>query len=161
MTDRLSAKERAKEIVGEVVAGIVQEIEDRTGDSVLGPTTKWINDELVPNAATQVSNAEQAAAEAERERIIEDPATTLLGKDLNYFRQLKALVEQHGGLADLLQPITDKSICSRGHPRACLEHVPEEFSEPGKAAIVVGCSACTQLEAELKPYKDVVTRGGF
>ena len=108
MTDRLSAKERAKEIVGEVVAGIVQEIEDRTVDSILGPTTKWINDELVPNAATQVSNAEKAAAEAERE------------------------------------PITDKSICQRGHPVACIDTTGNDQSTDF-------CTVCTQLEAELKP----------
>ena len=33
-----------------------------------------------------------------------------------------------------------------GHPKACIEYVPEAFSEPGGTALVIGCSACAERE---------------
>lgn len=58
---------------------------------------------------------------------------------------------------ELDELITDKSICQRGHPRACIVVVSAD-DDVGKDAVTshYECSACTQLEAELKPLKDAL-----
>ena len=55
------------------------------------------------------------------------------------------------------EPITDKSICKKGHPRACLV-VVSAAEDIGKDVVTshYECSACAQLEAELKPLRDAL-----
>ena len=94
---------------------------------VNSPTTMMTNEKWRTNVGALIHHAEKATAEAERE------------------------------------PITDKSICQRGHPKACWvekqEWKGESDAVPGREAtwtVAPYCSACTQLEAELKPLREAL-----
>lgn len=125
MSDRLSAEERAiRRCPGSEEHHF--HIEEKCC-----PECGGIRDEIL--------EAENAAAEAARERLQDE--IQAYQSDPKYDNRYLQ------GQDAMREPITDKSICQRGHPVACIDTTGNDQSTDF-------CSACTQLEAELKPLRD-------
>ena len=138
MSDRLSAEERVASLWSHLPVEVQQ------------AWSQHVHEGFVSLIAMQIHDAEQAAAEAERERLQDE--IQAYQSDPNYDNRYLH------GQDDMREPITDKSICSRGHPRACLveREITNIEKNEGPLNDTEYCSACTQLEAELKPLRDAL-----
>ena len=155
MSERLSAEERATRAINKATSAWKTNL--KTSPPFWGITQQEV--------AKEIKLAEKAAAEAEREGLQREHRAC----EDAYVREIESLREtvqtQSFELEELRKPIADKSICQRGHPKACLVQVKgvgvqgevggelKPMPPPPKI-----CIACTQLEAELKPLREVLDR---
>jgi len=153
MSERLSAEERATRAINKATSAWKTNL--KASPPFWGITQQEV--------AKEIKLAEKAAAEAEREGLQREHRAC----EDAYVKELESLREtvqtQSFELEELRKPITDKSICQRGHPKACLVQVKgvgvqgevggelKPMPPPPKI-----CIACTQLEAELKPLREAL-----
>ena len=152
MSERLSAEDRATRAINKAASAWKTDL--KASPPFWGITQQEV--------AKEIEFAEEAAAEAERERQQEECSCNCHDEETRDALSMKEhvscalcaeeLVKEADQLArsELLQPITDKSICKRGHARACLveREITNIEKNEGPLNDTEYCSACAQMDAE-------------